>query len=73
MSETIPSPLQRRTYWYYQARLRWTGQTPPKITPDLLSAIGASNAMEEPEVALAYFTTVTSPFNTSTYTFPATI
>lgn len=23
-----PSSLQRRTYWYYQARLRWTGQPP---------------------------------------------
>lgn len=48
-----PSSLQRRTYWYYQARLRWTGQTPPENTPDLLSAIEASIAREEPEVQWA--------------------
>ncbi len=51
--ERSPSSLQRRTYWYYQARLRWTGQTPPENTPDLLSAIEASIAMEEPEVQWA--------------------
>jgi len=48
-----PSSLQRRTYWYYQARLRWTGQTPPENTPSLLSAIETSIAMEEPEVQWA--------------------
>lgn len=48
-----PSSLQRRTYWYYQARLRWTGQTPPENTLDLLSAIEASIVMEEPEVQWA--------------------
>src|SRR5690606_34601289 len=51
--ENSPSSLQRRTYWYYQARLRWTGQTPPENTPDLLSAIETSIAMEEPEVQWA--------------------
>ena len=51
--EDSPSPLQRRTYWYYQARLRWTGQTPPPNTPNLLSAIEANIAKEEPEVQWA--------------------
>ena len=35
--EKSPSALQRRAFWYYQARLRWTGQTPPDNTEDLLS------------------------------------
>ena len=51
--EHSPSSLQRRVYWYYQARLRWTGQTPPENTSDLLSAIESSIAMEEPEVQWA--------------------
>lgn len=56
--ENSPSSLQRRTYWYYQARLRWMGQTPPENTPDILSAIESSIAKEEPEVQWAMnFTT----------------
>ncbi len=51
--ENSPSTLQRRTYWYYQARLRWTGQTPPENTPDLLSAIKTRIATEESEVQRA--------------------
>jgi 3-methyladenine DNA glycosylase AlkD len=51
--ENSPSSLQRRTYWYYQARLRWTGQTPPENTPDLLSAIETRIGTEEPEVQWA--------------------
>jgi len=51
--QNSPSSLQRRTYWYYQGRLRWTGQTPPENTPDLLSAIETSIALEEPEVQWA--------------------
>ncbi|SOC41575.1 DNA alkylation repair protein [Ureibacillus acetophenoni] len=51
--ENSPSALQRRTFWYYQARLRWTGQTPPENTEDLLSAIEASIAQEVPEVQWA--------------------
>lgn len=51
--------LQRRTYWYYQARLRWMGKTPSDDnTPDLLSAIEATITMEKPEVQWAMnFTT----------------
>lgn len=48
-----PSALQRRTYWYYQGRLRWTGQTPPDNTADLLSALEANITQEEPEVQWA--------------------
>src|SRR5690606_33314714 len=48
-----PSLLQRRAFWYYQARLRWTGQTPPDNTEELLSALEANIAEEEPEVQWA--------------------
>ena len=47
------SALQRRTFWYYQARLRWTGKTPPDNTEELLSAIEANIAEEDPEVQWA--------------------
>jgi 3-methyladenine DNA glycosylase AlkD len=48
-----PSALQRRAFWYYQGRLRWTGQTPPDNTADLLSAIETTIMQEEPEVQWA--------------------
>jgi len=48
-----PSALQRRAFWYYQGRLRWTGQTPPDNTADLLAEIEANLAQEEPEVQWA--------------------
>ncbi|TYS58073.1 DNA alkylation repair protein [Sutcliffiella horikoshii] len=48
-----PAALQRRAFWYYQARLRWTGQTPPVNTEDLLSEIDANITQEEPEVQWA--------------------
>ncbi len=51
--EISPSALQRRTFWYFQGRLRWTGQTPPDNTADLLSAIEATITQEEPEVQWA--------------------
>lgn len=44
--------LKRRVYWYYQARLRWTGQTPPG-SEILLSKIEAGIETEEPEVQWA--------------------
>jgi 3-methyladenine DNA glycosylase AlkD len=47
------SALQRRTFWYYQARLRWTGQAPPANTPGLLAKIESNIAKEEPEVQWA--------------------
>lgn len=51
--ENSPSPLQRRTYWYYQARLRWTGQIPPENTSELLTKIEHDIASEVPEVQWA--------------------
>lgn len=48
-----PSPLQRRTYWYYQARLRWVGQTPPPNTEELLTEIEKRIEKEQPEVQWA--------------------
>jgi len=51
--ENSPSPLQRRTFWYYQGRLRWTGQIPPDNTEYLLSKIETHLAQEEPEVQWA--------------------
>ena len=51
--ENSPSSLLRRTYWYYQGRLRWMGQPPPDNTPGLLSTIESNIATEEPEVQWA--------------------
>ena len=51
--EHSPSALQRRSFWYYQARLRWVGQTPPPNTEYLLISIEARMAKEEPEVQWA--------------------
>ena len=51
--ENSPSVLQRRTFWYYQARLRWTGQTPPPNSDSLLTSIEAHMAKEEPAVQWA--------------------
>jgi len=47
------SSLQRRIFWYYQARLRWLGQTPPLNTKELLTAIEKQIKNEEPEVQWA--------------------
>ena len=47
------SSLQRRTFWYYQARLRWVGQTPPPNTEELLSFIEKEIENEVPEVQWA--------------------
>ncbi|MFN7160315.1 MAG: DNA alkylation repair protein [Candidatus Gracilibacteria bacterium] len=51
--ENSTSTLQRRLFWYYQARLRWMGQTPPSNTEELLSAIEKQIEKEEPEVQWA--------------------
>lgn len=51
--ENSPFALQRRTYWYHQGRLRWTGKTPPNNTEELVTAIEASLTEEEPEVQWA--------------------
>jgi 3-methyladenine DNA glycosylase AlkD len=51
--ENSSSALQRRVFWYHQARLRWVGQTPPDNTERLMSTIEAKIAKEEPEVQWA--------------------
>lgn len=48
-----PSSLQRRTYWYYQARLRWMGQKPHDNAAVLLESIERDIAQEQPEVQWA--------------------
>lgn len=48
-----PSAIQRRIFWYYQARLRWVGQPPPANTTQLLDEIEANIMKEEPEVQWA--------------------
>ncbi|MFT7463057.1 MAG: 3-methyladenine DNA glycosylase AlkD [Pseudohongiellaceae bacterium] len=37
--EENPSPVLSRLFWYHQARLRWTGQTPPENSGQLLEMI----------------------------------
>ncbi len=51
--ENSPPSLQRRTFWYYQARLRWVGQTPPPNSEELLSKIENRIEEEAPEVQWA--------------------
>ncbi len=46
-------PDLRRMFWYYQARLRWTGQKPPANTPKLVAAIEERLSEEVPEVQWA--------------------
>ena len=51
--ENSPSLILRRIFWYYQARLRWTGQVPPDNTEELLSSIEKNIEQEEPDVQWA--------------------
>ncbi|MDO5510667.1 MAG: DNA alkylation repair protein [Weeksellaceae bacterium] len=51
--ENSERSLQRRLFWYYQARLRWTGQKPPPNTEELLQKIEQGILHEEPEVQWA--------------------
>lgn len=44
--------VQRRTFWYHQARLRWRGKTPPGNTVHLLDALDARLANEVPMVQM---------------------
>lgn len=50
--EHSPSALQRRTFWYHQSRLRWTGQAPPPNTEALLEAAEARMQGEDPIVQM---------------------
>jgi len=51
--ENSRSSLQRRVFWYYQARLRWAGQAPPPNSEELLSKIETRIEKEVPEVQWA--------------------
>ncbi|MEQ9217874.1 MAG: DNA alkylation repair protein [Cyclobacteriaceae bacterium] len=51
--ENSPSALQRRLFWYYQARLRWMGNTDHSNTEYLLSSIESNLLKEQPEVQWA--------------------
>lgn len=51
--EKNPSALQRRVFWYYQARLRWVGNTEHSNTEYLLSSIEKNLMNEQPEVQWA--------------------
>jgi len=51
--EKSPSPLKRRVFWYYQARLRWMGKTNQSNTEELLSSIEKNLMKEKPEVQWA--------------------
>jgi len=48
--ENSSSPLKRRIFWYYQARLRWVGQIPPPNSDELLLKIETQIEKEVPEV-----------------------
>ncbi|TYP97240.1 3-methyladenine DNA glycosylase AlkD [Sphingobacterium allocomposti] len=50
--ENRQSPLQRRIYWYYQARLRWVGQKPSN-SEELLAKIESRIEGEVQEVQWA--------------------
>ena len=51
--ENSPSVLQRRLFWYYQARLRWMGKTDQSNTEALLASIESNMIEEQPEVQWA--------------------
>lgn len=51
--DNSPSKLQRRVFWYYQARLRWMGNTNQSNTMELLDLIETNLMKEEPEVQWA--------------------
>ena len=47
------SPMLRRLFWYHQARLRWTGQTPPGNSAELLDVLERELQSAPPEVQWA--------------------
>ncbi|MBL8857592.1 MAG: DNA alkylation repair protein [Planctomycetes bacterium] len=51
--EKNPSPVLRRLFWYHQARLRWTGQTPPENSGELLEKLEREMATAHPDVQWA--------------------
>lgn len=51
--EESPSVMKRRIFWYYQARLRWVGNTNQSDTEELLTQIEKNILNEQPEVQWA--------------------
>jgi 3-methyladenine DNA glycosylase AlkD len=51
--ENSTSVLQRRIFWYHQARLRWMGKTNQTNTEELLNSIEVKMVDEQPEVQWA--------------------
>ncbi len=51
--ENSASKMQRRLFWYFQARLRWMGNTEHTNTEDLLTSIEKNLLEEKPEVQWA--------------------
>ncbi|MCE7995668.1 MAG: DNA alkylation repair protein [Roseivirga sp.] len=51
--ENSSSALQRRLFWYYQARLRWMGNTQHTNTEALLTSIEVNLLKENPDVQWA--------------------
>ncbi len=51
--EKESSPILRRLFWYHQARLRWTGGTPPDNTAALMESLERDLAAAEPPVQWA--------------------
>ena len=47
------SPILRHLFWYYQARLRWAGKTPPENSAELLDSLEQDLAAAEPGVQWA--------------------
>lgn len=51
--EDHPSPFLRRLFWYYQARLRWTGRTSHDNTAELVESIARKLSSEDSDVQMA--------------------
>lgn len=52
--EHSESAILRRFFWYYQARLRWTGRTPPpENSTELLESVESNMRDEDPDVQWA--------------------
>ncbi len=51
--QNAEQPLQRRLFWYHQARLRWMGKLGFENTPDLVTTLESELASEAPEVQWA--------------------
>ncbi len=51
--EDNASPTLRRLFWHHQTRLRWTGQTPPDNSSQLLDSLERALATADPDVQWA--------------------